>query len=109
MEFKVLSHLMLHFMLLTLTIGLLLRLPTNHCCELNGITLRSFNCLVYFFFKQLVQVGLASIYRLPFCLKILTIACNYEEIKFKYINVNCLPVSQEGAVRCEALCDCNAV
>lgn len=53
-------------------------------------------CFVGFFFKQLVQVGLASIYRLPFCLKILTIACNYEEIKFKYINVNCLPVFSRG-------------
>lgn len=64
MEFKVLSHLMLHFMLLTLTIVLLLRLPTNHCCELNGITYEVLT--VFFFLKKLVQVGLASIYRLLF-------------------------------------------
>lgn len=52
------------------------------------------------FLKKLVQVGLASIYRLPFCLKILTAACNYEEIKFKYISVSCLPVFfQKGAVK----------
>lgn len=66
MEFKVLSHLMLHFMLLTLTIVLLLRLPTNHCCELNGITYEVLTVFFFFFLKKLVQVGLASIYRLLF-------------------------------------------
>lgn len=51
---------------------------------------------VVFLKENLVQVGLASIYRLPFWLKILTIACNYEEIKFKYRSVNCLPVLSKG-------------
>lgn len=53
-------------------------------------------------------MGLASIYRLPFWLKILTIACNYEEIKFKYTSVNCLPVCQKGAVSCETTYKCHA-
>lgn len=55
MEFKVLSHSMLHFMLLTLTIVLLLRLPTNHCCELNGITYE----VLSVFFKETCSGGIS--------------------------------------------------